>query len=127
MISSVNLNIDFTKDYLAITSEDINIDKIDNGVKVYIPLLMCEIDEGEPKYKQLQTAPLNIFKNASTCKFNYKSTIREQNFLIAKKENNNSLSIIKNNNDIIPKNTKLQVDFIHGRINSLVFNTDIKL
>lgn len=127
MISSMKIDIDFTKDFLAITTEDTPIDKLDEGIKVYIPLLMCEIEKDEPKYKQLKSAPLNILKNDITCKPKYKSTIKEQNYFIAKKEDNvilNNLLIKKDNKDILPKNTKLQANFIHGRINSLII-TDI--
>ena len=63
MITNRKINFDLSKPFLAKITEDIDINDIEKGVPVYIPLLMCNIDYGSPKSQMIRIISTNIFKN----------------------------------------------------------------
>ena len=121
------INFDLSKPFLAKITEDIDINDIEKGVPVYIPLLMCNIDYGSPKSQMIRIISTNIFKNDKECKPKLSSVIKQQNYITVNKENNTTLSklvIKKDNKEIISMGTKVEVQFNHGKLSVGTFNTD---
>ncbi len=127
MITNRKINFDLSKPFLAKITEDIDINDIEKGVPVYIPLLMCNIDYGSPKSQMIRIISTNIFKNDKECKPKVSSVIKQQNYITVNKENNTTLSeltVKKDNKEIIPMGTKVEVQFNHGKLSIGTFNTD---
>lgn len=123
----MDLDLDLTKKVVGTVTEDTPPASVTQGIPVYIPLLMGNIGKGAPKTYQAKTNGRAIFKNAQECMPTSSSTLKQRNFILAKKEDNISLTrILKKSNGVyvIPKNTKLQVSFTHGKLSSTTFNTD---
>ena len=111
MITNRKINFDLSKPFLAKITEDIDINDIEKGVPVYIPLLMCNIDYGSPKSQMIRIISTNIFKNDKECKPKVSSVIKQQNYITVNKE-------------IISMGTKVEVQFNHGKLSVGTFNTD---
>ena len=131
MITGISVAFNLDEDMVGIVTKDIEEKDIDNGVPLFIPLLMCDIDNPntEPKISSVRSYGNTIFKNDSKCKPYVSTIIKQQNYLIAKKKNNSSIEQVltdENEKKILKKGTRLQSGFIHCKISDLRFNTNIK-
>lgn len=131
MITKLTAPFKLDDDMVAIVTKSINENDVNKGVPVFIPLLMCDIDNpnSEPKISAVHGYGNNVFINDNNCKPYVSSIIKQQNYLIANKKNNSSLDILlseDNGTKILKKGTRLQSSFIHNKISDLRFNTNIK-
>ena len=131
MITRLDINdFDFTEKMMGVTlTNELPNSAVSTGVRVYIPVLMNCIKIGEPKETVGKSLGSTIFKNDHRCKPSASSTVKRQNYIRVKKERNANLAQIlmsKNNGFCIPKDTKLQISFTHGKISSALFNTDVE-
>ena len=84
MITKLSLELDFSEKLLGFTLENTKPTKIGKGVKVYIPVLMSEIDIRIADTKKLNSKGRAVFINAQDCnqelhKFYMKEIIWKQN------------------------------------------------
>ena len=131
MITRIGTELDLDERVLGIITRDINQLENKTNVPLYIPLLMCNIDNinMEPKISNVKTNGSTIFKNASSCKPQVATILKQQNYLPAYLEDNNSIDsllIKKGNNYVIPKGTKVEARFVHSKLSSISFNTNLK-
>lgn len=130
LITRMVVDTDFTKNVLGIVVEDTHPVAVGEDIPVYIPMIMCNINDAgkEPKISYVKTNGSSIFKNSIECKPQISSILKEQNYILAQREDNINLTRLlnKENDDtyILPKGSKVDISFIHGKLSSISFNTN---
>lgn len=129
MITKLETSLDLSKKILGITLESVTPTKIGKGLKINIPVLMSKIEKSEPTESPLYSKGTSVFINASDCKPQAKSNLKEVNYLTASREANASLNEIMVKKEDgktyeIPKGTKLEIECVMEKISKLTFNTN---
>lgn len=131
MITKLNVDLDLTKKIVCFTTDITPVEKLPNGLSVYIPLLMSNIKRDHARTSTARTNGGSVFANAAECKPRVSSSLRTKNYLKAFIEYNNSIErhlvSVKIGDEIryfIPAGVKLQLSFTHGKLSSITFNTN---
>ena len=124
MISKLRLDFNFLNKHSGEILQDTDVTDVNDGVKLYIPYLMSNIEKGTPKVYQASTLSKLVFVNDPSNKPGVNSSLKRQNFLTVSIENNSSVDYISSDNTL-KKGTKVQCSFTHGLLSKPVFNTDI--
>ena len=125
MISKLSLDLDLSDKHMGELLKDINSSDIDkNGIPLYIPFLMSNIEKGAPRVYQANTLSKLVFVNDVNNKPGVNASLKQQNYLLVPKENNSSTEYITSNNKL-ERGTKVQCSFTHSLLSKPVFNTDI--
>lgn len=127
MITSMKVNIDFTKDFLGFTLEDTYPIPIDDKLKFYVPLLMPDIKKDKPKIYPAKTYGSSIFINSPECKPCVSNILKQQNYIVAEREEDTDLTRLLEKMDkkdcyYLPKDTKFEINFDCGRFSLASFN-----
>ena len=105
MITNLKLPFDMEKNFLAMSQEHRkNAPTIGESLKIYIPLLMLNIDKSNNvENNMISSNNYQTFLNDSTCRPRTQNIINTQNYITAKLENNTSWII---DNDVDKNKTK---------------------
>lgn len=129
MITRLSTDVNIDSNMIGIVMSDIPVSNINQGIPLYIPLFMCNIENSNPSISIAKTYGNSIFKNAQSCKPHISTILKQQNYLTAKlnlnSDINHIISIDEKGNQYIKKGTKVQSEFIHSKISDLRFNTNI--
>jgi hypothetical protein len=127
----MTIDVDLSKKVLGIVTQNTPPVSIGESVPVFIPMIMCNVENGseEPKTSYINTYGSTIFKNDSNCKPKASSTLKQQNYILAKKEDNTNLSRLLDKDDdidgyVLPKGSKVEISFVHGKLSAVTFNTN---
>lgn len=122
MISKIKVELDLSNPMPAFILEDTTKEEIEkNGVKVFIPNLMAKIPRSKPAKLQVRTNGISTFSNDSSCKPAVSRVLKENNYMIAYKKDDSSLEALLENN-ILKKDTKVQVEFVLQKFSEIVFS-----
>lgn len=132
MLTTLNPNIDLTKDTVCITLEEYLAPVSEKDeLNVNIPLLMPNISMGEPKITYVPSKGNSVFLNSSECLPAAKYTVQTINYMTVVCERNSSWedlyeSRVEHKETIwfLPKQTKVQCRFNNGKLTHPTVNTD---
>lgn len=140
MVSKLELMFDLEQESVAYVLEDVKNPKIGSEIKVYIPRVMQNINDGiipdEPTQEEGEVCRYqynDCFINSSECKPELSCEVfREQNYLTGLFDNNSTANPIlkvvrKPNKELVSVHlevkTKVRSNFVNGKLNQLRIST----
>lgn len=127
MISNINSNYILDDFYYAYNIEDIHDFKGGKKVKLYIPILMPDIDTSTRKSTTKQVYCEGILLNDLSCKPSINKKISFDYYIEGIVSFNSDFKHIINKNNVVPKGTQFKCFFTEGDINRCFIDSDISI
>lgn len=125
MVSNIETNYDIQNADYAYNIDDISDFKGGKKIKVYIPILMPEIDISKKKPTTKHIYAEGIIINDSSCRPDIGRDITFDYYVNATISYNSDKTHIVNSKGVVPAGTKFKCTFIQGDINRCFIDTDV--
>ncbi len=125
MVSNIETNYSILDADYAYNIDDIDEFKGGKKVKVYIPVLMPEIDISKKKPTTKHIYAESIIINDNSCRPDIDRNITFDYYVYATISYNSDKSHIVNEKGVVPAGTKFKCNFIQGDISRCFIDSDI--